>query len=239
MAEPLSEPKLSQRHSLKLNAREMFDHLSKSYDFVLEYVTLFQDRYWKKELIKMLGKVHGKYILDLGCGTGVLEERIHSFGCDVVGVDISENMIRICKEKGLNVSLVVGDAESLPFRDGVFNSIISCYIAKYCDIDKLRIELSRLLKKGGKLVIYDFQRPKGALSFFYSFYINFVMKVIAMILHYSGSKIEMTFIRLPEIIKTTDWDEELKTTLAVNGFRIISVKSLTFGAVHMLLAMKD
>src|SRR5882724_11999615 len=74
-------------------------------------------------VVELLAARPGERILDLGCGDGVLTERIVALGCVVVGVDGSSAQVQAARGRGLNVSL--GDAEALTFEaefDAVFSN---------------------------------------------------------------------------------------------------------------------
>lgn len=65
-------------------------------------------------LKRLLGRGSG-WCLDIGCGTGIHFEAIHSTGRTVVGVDIASDMLRVASSRAGN--LLVADAAKLPFRD--------------------------------------------------------------------------------------------------------------------------
>ena len=73
-------------------------------------------------LIAMLAPQPHERILDLGCGDGVLTEKIAAIGCDVVGVDSSPEQIAAAREKGLAAQVV--DGHELPFK-AEFDAVIS------------------------------------------------------------------------------------------------------------------
>src|SRR5437016_10937067 len=76
---------------LQSTAQHLFHGLAPSYDSVLEYVTLYQDRYWKKFLLEEADLKRGFKILDLACGTGVLQDYIPEGDCEVVGLDVTRS----------------------------------------------------------------------------------------------------------------------------------------------------
>jgi len=90
-------------------------------------------------------------------------------GHDVTGVDLSENMLekaaKNAKEKGVDVSLVQGDAEEIPLNDGEYDFVLSKYLLwTLPQPDKFMSECCRLLKDGGLMMIVDglwFQNPDG------------------------------------------------------------------------------
>lgn len=97
-------------------------------------------------------------VLDIACGKGSTALYLaDKYGCSVVGIDISEELIKeaknSCRKKGLDnkVKFLVGNAMDLPFDDNQFDIAISQGILVFVD-DKAKTinEASRVIKKGGK-----------------------------------------------------------------------------------------
>ena len=63
-------------------------------------------------------------VLDIACGDGLLLSALSQKGVRVSGVDISEEGVKKCREKGLNASVVDVATENLPFQDGAFDTVI-------------------------------------------------------------------------------------------------------------------
>jgi demethylmenaquinone methyltransferase/2-methoxy-6-polyprenyl-1,4-benzoquinol methylase len=225
---------------LKQTAQTLFRDLSLYYDEVLDNLTLKQDRYWKKSLLKKASLRRGQRVLDLACGTCVLEEQLSIIGCDVIGLDLSEQMLRGgLKRRIPNVgSLLRADAESLPFSDGNFDAVLSCYLPKYCNAQRLLGEISRVLSPGGTLIAYDFARPSGAFAPFHAFYVYGVFKLLAGIARRTVRELEYTFARLPGIIRKTNWVEDWRGKLGQNEFEEIGEKPLTGGVVTVFWARR-
>ncbi len=96
-------------------------------------------------------------ILDLGCGTGFVSEYI-SEGT-VVGLDISEKMVKIYRERfGRGI---LGDAENLPFKDKSFDYVLSNFVLHWTDWKKSISEALRVSKKGAGISI----PVEGSVSF--------------------------------------------------------------------------
>ena len=92
-------------------------------------------------------------ILDVGCGTGANLKTLSEFG-DAEGVDISQDAIDFCRERGLaNVKL--GAAEELPYDDGTFDLVTALDVVEHLDDDVggLR-EIRRVLRPGGHALIF-------------------------------------------------------------------------------------
>jgi len=227
---------LSQRKALRI-----FQGLSSSYDAILEYVTLFQDRYWKRFLIEKAKLKDGLRVLDLACGTCVLEEYIGESRCEVVGLDLTEEMIRVgIAKRGQSVnSLVLGDAESIPFDDEAFDVVLSCYLPKYCRVERLAGEVLRVLKPGGRVLLYDFTRPRGFLGAFHALYIYGFLRLVRFIVSRTARGLEYTFTQLPEIIRESRWDDRLHDALEKGGFELVGEKVLSAGVVTVLWGTKS
>lgn len=118
--------------------------------------------YKDKEIIERLDKQILRWpiknkdvILDLGCGTGILEDRILKIKKDVIifGCDFSYSMLRILKEKR-NIFSVCGCAQTLPFKNNLFDVVICFSSFPHFDDKKKTIEeIKRVLKKDGFFII--------------------------------------------------------------------------------------
>jgi len=222
-------------------ARNIFGGLSASYDSVLDWMTLFQDRAWKRRMLQKLALGEGARILDVGCGTCVLEERYQLGGSEVVGVDITNGMIRLAQRKALrSVSLLgLADAEHLPFREESFDVVVSCYVPKYCETRRFVEELARVLKPGGRVAVYDFTRPRGLLAPLLNLYVYGFMPVFGRLVARFDASLAFTCAALPGLIRSTTWDEEIGDALEENGLSGGGHETMTSGVVTAFWASKS
>jgi len=97
----------------------------------------------------------GERYLDVGCGDGDLCLRVKSKFKQIVGVDIAQNRIQRAKKRDRDIHFSVADFdEILPFKKGVFDALTCIATFQYCfDPYRVVMEFSRLLKKGGVLII--------------------------------------------------------------------------------------
>jgi len=221
-------------------ALKIFRGLSPSYDRVLTVSTFMQDAYWKTWLLRHAGIRDTKTILDLGCGTGILEERLPG-SAQVVGVDITEEMVRRAQSKAIPSlkMLTLGDGEHMPFRDGSFDTVVSCYVVKYCSPARLAKEMARVLRKGGTLVLYDFTRPRGALAPILAGYTYGILKIVGLATRLFDPATALTYLVLPDVIRSSVWDDNFEEVLRAAGFSPVGSRRLTGGVVTGFWASKQ
>lgn len=107
-------------------------------------------------IYKLIGNVRDKKIIDAGCGTGRYAIPLANRGAIVSGVDFSKDMISkaVDKSKGLDIEYKVSRLEKMPYPNASFdvivNSLVLCHIR---DLRKVFGEFSRVLKRGGTLIL--------------------------------------------------------------------------------------
>jgi len=149
----------------------------KYYDSTIEAPPATMDVYYASvshriiiERIKKAGK--GLKILDVGCGEGLLGSFLVKDN-EVFGVDIHENKIKNCSNKGIKAKLVEEDS-FLPYADNIFDVVTCCEVLEHLkDPFKMVSEIYRVLKKNGIFLstvpnMYDLRTrlffPFGALT---------------------------------------------------------------------------
>jgi SAM-dependent methyltransferase len=91
-------------------------------------------------------------VLEVGGGPGELSERMQNeLGAEVSYLDIAPRMVELARERGVDAQL--GDVQSLPFEDGVFDTVVAAWMLYHVpDIDRGLGEIARVLRPGGALV---------------------------------------------------------------------------------------
>ncbi|MBU3913607.1 MAG: methyltransferase domain-containing protein [Nanoarchaeota archaeon] len=140
-----------------------FNNWAESYDSGILNPLIF--RRIHRQVVRLMGDLSGRRVLDVGCGTGNLLVKIHEENpsCALAGLDVSENMIEIAKRKLARVpglELVLGGVGDAPFEDNSFDNVVSVYSLHHWP-RQLRAmgDLYRVLKPGGKLIISDLSVP--------------------------------------------------------------------------------
>ena len=109
--------------------------------------------------------------MDLCTGTaGAAIQMVRTFECRVVGVDLSEEMLRQARRRvrkarlERNITLIAGRAESLAFLDGCFDGVCFTYLFRYVEDPEATLrEIVRVLKPGGRLASLEFGLPENIM----------------------------------------------------------------------------
>jgi demethylmenaquinone methyltransferase/2-methoxy-6-polyprenyl-1,4-benzoquinol methylase len=159
------EPASSRR---KQQALELFAGLPDAYDWMGGLMSLGQDRRWRRAMVATLGVPPSARVLDVAAGTGlVTREIIRRYGCRVVAVDQSEEMLRRMRDKQQqdwrlagSAEVIGGEAERLPFEDAHFDAVTVGYLFRYVEDTAATIrELARVVKPGGTIASLEFHVP--------------------------------------------------------------------------------
>ncbi|MDQ3037990.1 MAG: class I SAM-dependent methyltransferase [Myxococcota bacterium] len=136
-------------------ARRYYDDFSRDYDTGRDagYHALVD----RLESDIVLEHAAGARVLEVGCGTGLVLERIAPFAAHAVGVDLSAGMIAKAHARGLDV--VRGSATALPFADASFDVVYSFKVLAHVPaIERALAEIARVTKPGGHMLL-EFYNP--------------------------------------------------------------------------------
>ena len=150
---------------MAVSARTLFAPLGPTYDRYSALLSFGQDPRWRRFLVSRLDVGSSDTVLDVATGTGlVARELVRRFGCAVVGLDQSPEMLAVAAERtrGLPVRLVEGRAETLPFTDGEFAALTFTYLLRYVEDPAATMrELARVVRPGGTIAMLEFALPHG------------------------------------------------------------------------------
>lgn len=142
--------------AVKERIRRYWDTRCRSYDASPGHASL--PELWRDFLQTLF---HGRMrVLDVGTGTGFIALILAELGHEVVGVDISDGMLSVAREKarkaGIEVNFQLGDAEALSFDDGSFDAVICRHLLwTLPNPEKAIEEWIRVVREGGKVVTID------------------------------------------------------------------------------------
>ena len=232
----------NQDQSKKEQVAEMFNNIAFRYDFLNSLLSLGIHKGWRKKAVSFLKKKQPKIILDVASGTGDFAiEALQTGANRIIGVDISEGMLAMGREKLKKlkltdkISLQVGDAEHLNYADNYFDAITVGFGVR--NFENLRAGLTdmyRVLKPGGDLVIIEFSKPSGIFSHVYKIYFRYITPAIGRLF----SKDHRAYSYLPESVEAFPYGENLCSILRDCGYNPVSFQVLTFGVASIYLAEK-
>lgn len=103
-----------------------------------------------KRFLEFIGEQDDPTILELGSGAGIFSRHLMNHHSRLIALDISLAFIRRSKEAtGEKVHYIQGNAEILPFKDGLFDAVFGISVLHHLDLESTLKEIARLLRKGG------------------------------------------------------------------------------------------
>ncbi len=227
----------------KKQVADMFNNISKRYDFLNHFLSLGIDILWRKKAIRMLESAKPGLILDIATGTGDFAiEALALNPKKVIGVDISEGMLEMghhkIKKMKLEdkIQLELGDSEKLLFEDNKFDAVIVSFgVRNFENLERGISDMYRVLKPGGKTVIVEFSKPKKfPFKQIYNFYFKSVLPIIGRLI----SKDRAAYTYLPESVQSFPDGNNFLNILTEVGFKKAECKPLTFGISSIYIAEK-
>jgi demethylmenaquinone methyltransferase/2-methoxy-6-polyprenyl-1,4-benzoquinol methylase len=144
--------------------KRIFIGVAAAYDRVATILSLGQDPRWRRAAIDAIDARPTDRVLDVATGTGMVAAALHArYGCTVVGLDQSTDMLAVARTRaGVYETVVEGRAEKLPFPDATFDHLTFTYLLRYVD-DPAAVmrELARVVKPGGRVAMVEFGLPRG------------------------------------------------------------------------------
>ncbi len=234
MERKVVKPYGDENKSKKEEVAEMFNKISKKYDFLNHFLSLGIDKIWRKKAVRILGEVQPKKILDLATGTGdfaIASLKLNP--TEVVGMDISEGMLDVGRQKmkknGFDnvISMRLGDSENLPFDSNYFDGLtVGFGVRNYENLEKGLTEMLRVVREGGKLVILEFSKPKKfPVKQYYAFHSKYIIPFFGKRI----SKDEKAYAYLPESVAVFPEGESFVTILNNLGYKNVKSELVSGG----------
>lgn len=238
------KPYKSKDGGKKEQVADMFNNISKRYDLLNRLMTMRIDVIWRKKAIKLLQAIQPQHILDVATGTGdfAIESIRILKPTKIVGVDISQGMLDVAKEKiekkGLQdvFEVQLGDSENLQFPDNTFDAVTVAFgVRNFENLEKGLSEIHRVLRPGGKAIILELSNPTAfPVKQLYNLYFHKIVPAFGRLI----SKDSSAYSYLPEsVAKFPDGERFAQITDKV-GFASTIVKPQTFGFCTIYEASK-
>jgi demethylmenaquinone methyltransferase/2-methoxy-6-polyprenyl-1,4-benzoquinol methylase len=195
-----------QQRGPKVNA--LFDKIARRYDLINDLQSFGLHRYWKRRLIQLGNLKSGTKALDICCGTADLALAMARAGAEVVGLDFSEQMLRVAESRAeaqanltksrprmsntetrgaVTPTFIRGDAQRIPFPDDSFEIVTVGYgLRNLASWEAGLEEMLRVTRAGGRLLVIDFGKPENVLwrSAYYA-YLRSIVPVLGRV--FAGS----------------------------------------------------
>ncbi len=220
--------------------REMFSGIAPKYDFLNHFLSLNIDKRWRKLVARKLEGIlrnPDALVLDVACGTGDLAFELQNSGeAKVFGTDFCRPMLTVASEKNIKNNFAIpyleADGMNLSFADSTFDAVTVAFgLRNFSNWQNGLRELSRVLKKNGKLAILEFSTPilpgfREAFQFYFS---NILPRIGGAV---SGSRGAYEY--LPDSVSKFPDQKNLARLMRETGFSDVEYKNLTGGiaAIH-------
>lgn len=138
---------------------QIFDAIAQQYDswYTIDIGNLV-NKIEKEIVYDLLQARQGLKVLDIGCGTGQYSVELARLGCQVVGIDISEEMLNEARKKAaqenLNIEFISGDIHELELPENTFDLVLSVTALEFFPRpDEVLAKAHYWMKKNGRMVI--------------------------------------------------------------------------------------
>ncbi|UFH56163.1 bifunctional demethylmenaquinone methyltransferase/2-methoxy-6-polyprenyl-1,4-benzoquinol methylase UbiE [Spirosoma sp. KNUC1025] len=227
---------------------EMFDNISPKYDLLNHVLSGGIDILWRKRAIRELRSskkpdFQPQTILDIATGTGDFAiEALALKPRKIVGVDISEGMLAIGREKmkkrGVDhiIDMRSGDSEGLPFADNEFDAVIVSFgVRNFENLLKGLTDMHRVTRPDGVCVVLEFSNPRQfPFKQLYRFYSRTILPLIGRVV----SKDSSAYTYLPESVQAFPDGPDFLRIYEAAGFTNTKWIPLTFGVASIYIGHK-
>jgi demethylmenaquinone methyltransferase/2-methoxy-6-polyprenyl-1,4-benzoquinol methylase len=222
--------------------RRLFATIADRYDLITVLLSYGQDQRWKKRLVDLAAPAPGARALDLATGTGDIAFRLADAGARVSGVDVTHRMIELARQKTASRAgpvpvFLVGDMIGLPFADESFDIATAGYgLRNVPDLRAAIDEIHRVLKRGGKALSLDFNRPSNpVVRAAYLAYLNVVGGLVGWLLHRDAD----TYRYIPASIKNYPGAVGVARLFEDRGFVDVECRACLGGLMTIHVARKS
>jgi len=229
--------------SKKYQIIKIFNSISNAYDIVNKILFFGLHSIWRKKVVKLLIDNKPIKILDIATGTGDLAiDLLETKATEIIGVDISEDMLKIAHNKVNNrnlkdiIQIKIGDAENLDFQDNYFDAITCSFgVRNFDNLNKALNEINRTLKPNGTFVVLETSNPENfPFKQVHRLYIKNIVPFVGRLF----SKDKYAYKYLSKSLTKFPSGIHFNNILKKTGFINIENRPQTFGATTIYVANK-
>lgn len=140
-----------------MDNRAYYDAMSRTYERGRHdgYHAFLDD----SEVACVADRIAGVEVLEVGCGTGLILQRMAPVARRVAGIDLSPGMLEMAASRGFDVQ--VASASALPFADGTFDGVVCFKVLPHIEaVGSAIAEMVRVVRPGGWLAL-EFYNPRS------------------------------------------------------------------------------
>src|SRR4051812_49001312 len=138
----------------------MFDRIARVYDLMNSVMTVGMHHRWRRRAADLAAVGPGTKALDVATGTGDFALELRGRGAEVVGMDFSEGMLDLARQKVPDVRFEQGNALELRYGDGEFDAATVGFGARnFSDLRRGLAEMARVVRPGGQVVVLEITTP--------------------------------------------------------------------------------
>ncbi|MDK9693781.1 MAG: bifunctional demethylmenaquinone methyltransferase/2-methoxy-6-polyprenyl-1,4-benzoquinol methylase UbiE [Sulfurimonas sp.] len=226
----------------------MFDDIAPTYDTANRVMSMGVDKSWRRKACDLAYGFYAKdsidKIVDVACGTGDMmdfwKKRSETNGIavgEIVGVDPSQGMVGVAREKFPKFNYHIAKATEIPLQEGSADILSITYgIRNVVEREAALGEFNRVLKQGGLVVILEFMKNENPslLGKIRDFYMN---KILPKIGGFISNNLE-AYEYLPNSIEDFSTVANMQNELEDAGFEIIYTKSFSMDISTLIIARK-
>ena len=163
--------------------RAMFDRIARVYDLMNSVMTVGMHHRWRRRTADLAAVGPGERALDVATGTGDLALELRSRGAEVVGMDFSERMLELARDKAPDVRFEGGNALELSYADGEFDAATVGFGARnFSDLRRGLAEMARVVRPGGRVVVLEITTPeRPPLSWFFRLWFDRLVPLLGRV----------------------------------------------------------
>lgn len=243
MEKPSVTPYQDSAASKKEQVTEMFDSIAPKYDLLNHLLSFGIDIQWRKKAIRMLRPYKPQVVVDIATGTGDFAVAARKLKPrQIIGIDISPEMLRVGREKMVKKSLDqlvdmrLGDSEALELDSNSVDAVtVGFGVRNFENLKKGLSEIRRVLRPGGAVVILEPSYPtRFPLKQLFQLHFRIITPLIGKFI--SGDQAAYNY--LPDSVKAFPNGQDFLDICQEVGYSKCVYKPLTLGICSLYLLEK-